>query len=346
VLIFQHDHIARKLKLDQFPCTRYEWYKYIFWPVHANGGNYPSDPRATTAPYAQLATKMRAGGKPENQRGSTLYPRTTKITEELGRLLNRIELRKAPRVRLRLKYASLSAYQRTITPKLKPQYQLSTVPTTAPTSAFASLIPVSSVFTNQQQGEPTQDARTALSSVRSWSDRRNSTPTPSLDNTVPSFMRDTMITRAAELMSDMQLFATVDASPQLRSDHDNSELARDLDREDTAEPTQRRDEPADRWTVSSPATGYDHNASTYNDYNDDTSDRSYGHDIHFGLSPSALFERAHNQGSYREFEHSNDNGTQRGFAFQLDSNQDNNLSSATPSDCDNGDNYSPNGNSH
>ena len=78
VLIFEHDHIARKLKLDQFPYTRDEWHKYIFWPVHANGGNYPSDPRANTAPYAQLATKMRAGGKPEHQSGSTLYPRTTK----------------------------------------------------------------------------------------------------------------------------------------------------------------------------------------------------------------------------------------------------------------------------
>ena len=55
-----------------------------------------------------------------------------------------------------------------------------------------------------------------------------------------------MITRAAELMSDMQLFATVDASPQLRSDHDDSKLAHDLDRKNTAEPTQRRDEPADR----------------------------------------------------------------------------------------------------
>ena len=115
VLIFEHDQLARKFKLDQFPCTRDEWYKYIFWPVHANGGNYPSDPRANTAPYAQLATKMRAGGKPEHQRGSTLYPRTTKITEELGRLLNRLELRQAPRVRLRIKYASLSAYQRAAT---------------------------------------------------------------------------------------------------------------------------------------------------------------------------------------------------------------------------------------
>ena len=201
--------------------------------------------------------------------------------------------------------------------KLKPQYQSSTVPTTAPTPVFSSLIPVSSVFTNQQQGESTQDARTVLSSVRSWSDRRNSSPTPSLDNTVPSFMRDTMITRAAELMSDMQLFATADAPPQLRSGHDDSELARDPDREDTAEPTQRRDEPVDRWTVSSPATGHDHNASTYNEYNDDTSDRSYGRDIHFGLSPSALFERANNQGSYREFEHSNDNGTQRDLHSSL-----------------------------
>ena len=151
---------------------------------------------------------MRAGGTPEYERGSTIYPRTTNITEELGRSFNRLELRKAPPVRLRLRYASLSVYQRVITPKLKPQYQSSTVPTTAPTSAFASLVPVSSVFTYQQQGESAQDARTALSSVRSWSDRRNSSPAPSLGNTVPSFMRDTMITRATELMSDMQLFAT------------------------------------------------------------------------------------------------------------------------------------------
>ena len=191
VLIFEHDQLARKFKLDQFPCTRDEWYKYIFWPVHANGGNYPSDPRANTEPYAQLATATRAP-KPYGsgyRRGSTVYPRTTKTTEELGRLLNRLELRQAPRVRLRLRHASLSAYQRAVTPKLKPQYQSSTVPTTAPTPAFASLVPVSSVFTNQQQGESTQDARTVLSSVRSWSDRRNSSPTPSLDNTVPSFMR-------------------------------------------------------------------------------------------------------------------------------------------------------------
>ena len=171
-------------------------------------------------------------------------------------------------------------------------------------------------------------------------------------------MRDTMITRAAELMSDMQLFATVDASPQLRSDHDDSELAQDLGRENTAKPTQRRDEPADRWTVSSPATGHYHNASTDIDDNDNSTptrhNGSESRDIQFGLSPSAVFDRAENQGSYREFENRNDEGIKCGFEFRLDANRGNNHSSATPSDCSddynssNGEDedHSSNGNSH
>ena len=278
-----------------------------------------------------------------------------KITKELGRSLNQLELRKAPRVRLRLKHASLSAYQRVITPKLKFQYQASTVPTTAPTSAFTSLVPVSSMFTNQRQGNSTQDARTVLSSVRSWSDRRNSSPTPSFDNFVPSFMRDTIITRAAELMSDMQLFATNDVSPQENND---SESAGGPNRENTAELTQRRDEPANRWMRSSHTSArdhalldHDHNASTNND---DTSDRSESRDIQFGLSPSAVFDRAENYGSYREFENRNDEGIQRGFDFRIDANRGNNHSSATPSDCnddynssnDEDEDHSSNGNNH
>ena len=308
VLIFEHDHIARKFKLDNFPCTRDEWYKYIFWPVHANGGDQPFDPRADMqSPYANLAAKMTPNryGSLKHPRGSTKYPR--KITEELGRSLNQLELRKAPRVRLRLKHASLSAYQRVITPKLKFQYQASTVPTTAPTSASTLLVPVSSVFTNQQQGESTQDARTVRSSVRSWSDRRNSSPTPSFDNFVPSFMRDTIITRAAELMSDMQLFATNDVSPQENND---SESAGGPNRENTAELTQRRDEPPNRWMRSSHTSARDHalldhahNASTNND---DTSDRSESRDIQFGLSPNAVFDRTEDRGSYREFENHNE----------------------------------------
>ena len=101
VLIFEQQKPVRKVSVNKLPCNRGEWYKYIVWPVHVNGGNYPSDPRANTpSPYAQLATAMRAGGTPEYERGSTIFPRTTKITEELGRSLNRLELRKAPSVRL------------------------------------------------------------------------------------------------------------------------------------------------------------------------------------------------------------------------------------------------------
>ena len=103
-------------------------------------------------------------------------------------------------------------------------------------------------------------------------------------------MRDTIITRVAELMSDMQLFATVGASPQ---EHDDRESAGGPNRENTAdEPTQRRDEPANRWIVSSHASSRvralldpDHNASIYND---DASDRSGSRDIQFGLSPNAV----------------------------------------------------------
>ena len=49
-----------------------------------------------TSPYAKLATTMRAPQPYGStyKRGATVYPRTTKITEELGRLLNRLELRK------------------------------------------------------------------------------------------------------------------------------------------------------------------------------------------------------------------------------------------------------------
>ena len=360
MLISEHNQIARRLKLDDFPYTKDEWYKYIFWPVHVNGGDHQYlDERRTQdnpSPYAKLATTMRAPQNPRYRRGTIhttminselrgVHPRTT---FELGRTLNRLELRTAPQVRLRLQFAALHCYQHVITPRLQFQYQPSTVPTTAPTSASASFVPVSSLFTNQQQGEPTQDARTALPSVRSWSDRRNSSLTPSLDNTVPSFMRNTMITRAAELMSDMQLFATVDVSPQLQSDHDDTKPAGGPNSEKTAESTQQHNDPPNRWMVSSheraqwrasalhaQATKHDHNASTSNN---DTSDRSYSHDIRFGLSPNAVFDRAESRGSYREFVHHNDEGIQRGFDFRLDAKRGNNHSSATPSDCNDDDN--------
>ena len=222
-------------------------------------------------------------------------------------------------------------YQRAITPKLKPQYQSSTVLTTEPTQTLASLIPGSSVFTNQLQGESTQDARTVLSSVGSWSDRRNSSPTPPLDNTAPSFMRDTMITRAAERMSDMQLFATdtvVSAPPTTQA----SEVVAFQDRSSN----QQRTQPADPWKARTTSSSSGHGAPTLDDNDNSTPNRHNGSDIcdiQFGLSPNAEFDRAENRGSYREFENRNDEGIQRGFEFRLDANRGNNHSSATPSDC-------------
>ena len=97
VLIFEHSQLARKFKSDNFPCTRDEWYKYIFWPVHANGGDHqyldqtvdrrhylPSDIEFNTSPYVKLVTATRAPNRCNSsgyKRGGTEYPRTTKITE-------------------------------------------------------------------------------------------------------------------------------------------------------------------------------------------------------------------------------------------------------------------------
>ena len=117
VLIFEHDQLARKFKLDQFRCTRDEWCKHIFGPYTQT---------AETIHPTHVPTRSHMHSSPRQcerqnrtvlgyRRGGTVYPRTTKITEELGRLLNRLELRQAPRVRLRIKYASLSAYQRAAT---------------------------------------------------------------------------------------------------------------------------------------------------------------------------------------------------------------------------------------
>ena len=40
--------------------------------------------------------------------------------------------------------------------------------------------------------------------------------------------------------------------------------------------------------------------------------------INFGLSPHDLFNRAHNEGQYHEYEHHDDGNVGRGFRFQLD----------------------------
>ena len=100
VLIFEQQQLVRNVSVDKFPYTKDEWYKCIFWPVHANGGDeYLNEQygHVNTPPYAKLATTMRAPiPKMGFQRGSTIYPRTTKITEQLGRSLSSLELRKAP----------------------------------------------------------------------------------------------------------------------------------------------------------------------------------------------------------------------------------------------------------
>ena len=95
------------------------------------------------------------------------------------------------------------------------------------------------------------------------------------------------------------------------------------------EPAPQRDEPADRWAVRSPTARHEPDrqiepdASAPDKYNDTAHNGNYSDDreIHFGLSPHALFERANNHGAYREFSHHGADGTQRGFEFHLDGNQ-------------------------
>ena len=89
VLIFEQQQLVRKVSVDKFPCTKDEWYKYIIWPIHANGGDHPSyhpsDPRTDmTSPYAKLATTMRAPIRTmDYQRGSTISYARPKLPKSL-----------------------------------------------------------------------------------------------------------------------------------------------------------------------------------------------------------------------------------------------------------------------
>ena len=110
------------------PCTRNEWYKCIFWPVHANGGDHSCLQHGLKKDCAdsQLAIKMRLPKQtngPVYSRGSTTFQRplylcheSYYLTSELCAILNNREARTVPPVRLRLQYASLSAYQRIAKP--------------------------------------------------------------------------------------------------------------------------------------------------------------------------------------------------------------------------------------
>ena len=120
-------------------------------------------------------------------------------------------------------------------------------------------------------------------------------------------MRDTTITRAAELMSDVQLFATdtvVFAPPTTQA----SEVVTFRDRPSN----QQRTQPVDRWNARTTSSSSGHDAPTLNDNDNSTPNRRNGNgvrNIQFGFSPDAVFDRAETQGSYREFEDRNDEGS-------------------------------------
>ena len=106
-------------RIDTFPCTRNEWHKHIFWPVHANGGDHSHLQYGVVnfAPYSPLAIKMRLPKHTTSlthSRGSRkldatfqppLYHGYDILTTELCNKLNKLELRTAPPVPLRLQYS-------------------------------------------------------------------------------------------------------------------------------------------------------------------------------------------------------------------------------------------------
>ena len=112
-------------------------------------------------------------------------------------------------------------------------------------------------------------------------------------------------------MSDMQLFATdtvVSAPPTTQA----SEVVTFQDRPSN----QQRTQPADPWKAQTTSSSSGHDAPTLSDNDNSTPNRRNGNDIRdirFGLSPDAVFDRAENRGSYREFENRSDEGIQRGF---------------------------------
>ena len=122
-------------------------------------------------------------------------------------------------------------------------------------------------------------------------------------------MRDILVTRAAQQLSDMQLFVTTDNQPRTHNGDTKSD-----------KPAQQQDLGlADRWAVRSPTTRHgpdrriEPDASAPDKYNDTAPNGNYSDDryVHFGLSPHALFERAYNHGAYREFSHHGADVTQR-----------------------------------
>ena len=141
-----------------FPCTRNEWYKHIFWPVHTNSGDHSCLRYGVVnfAPYSQLAIKMRLPKhttSPTHSRGSTkldatfllpLYRSYDILTTERCDKLNKLKLRTAPPVRLRLQYASLSAYHRIVKPTLAQQFQSTIGPTQNQSSAMATTMSLTS----------------------------------------------------------------------------------------------------------------------------------------------------------------------------------------------------------
>jgi hypothetical protein len=117
-------------------------------------------------------------------------------------------------------------------------------------------------------------------------------------------MRDTALVRAARQMSDLRLYATSEQpTEQPRNDHDPWSPV----------PTSPQAQRSSGGVITPPQP--EHHVS-----GDDASNVSYASNssINFGLSPHDLFNLAHNEGQYHEYEHHDDGNVERGVRFQLD----------------------------
>ena len=184
---------------------------------------------------------------------------------------------------------------------------------------------LTNVFGTEQSSQA-QDARTnPVATIHSGSQQRSSSPTPpeiAASPSPPSFMRDTALVRAARQMSDLRLYAT---SEQPRNANGASEQPRNDNGPWSPVPTSPKDNGG---VITAPRP--EHHIS-----GDDVSYASNS-SINFGLSPHDLFNRAHNEGQYHEYECHDDGNVERGFKFQLDAQSSHNSASGSRSIDDHG----------
>ena len=152
-----------------------------------------------------------------------------------------------------------------------------------------------------EQNSQAQDARTnPVATIHSWGQQHNSSPTPpeiAASPSPPSFMRNTALVRAARQMRHV-------TSEQPRNDND--------------QPRNDNDPWSPVPTSSQDSGGVITDPQPEHHFSGDDVCYASNSSINFGLSQHDLFNRAHNEGQYYEYENHDDGNIERGFRFQLD----------------------------